>query len=91
MWPEELPSILWAYRTIVRTPTGETPFSLTYGIEAVIPVEVGLTSLRREFFDEQTNDNQLTENLDSLDEIRDQASERMAKYQQKIAEHYNQE
>ena len=75
----------------MRTPTGETSFSLTYGIEAVIPVEVGLTSLRREFFDEQTNDNQLTENLDSLDEIRDQASERMAKYQQKIAEHYNQE
>ena len=36
IWPEELPSILWAYRTIVRTPTGETPFWLTYGSEAVI-------------------------------------------------------
>ena len=37
IWPEELPSVLWAYRTTVRTPTGETPFRLTYGNEAVIP------------------------------------------------------
>ena len=55
-WPEELPNVLWAYRTTARTPMGGTPFNLTYGIEAVIPVEVGLTSLRREFFDEQDND-----------------------------------
>ena len=58
-WPEELPNVLWAYRTTMRTPTGETPFNLTYGTEAVIPVEVGLTSLKREFFDEQENNNQL--------------------------------
>ena len=44
LWPEELPNILWAYRTTARTPTGETPFRLTYGTEAVIPVEIGLTS-----------------------------------------------
>ena len=55
-WPEELPNVLWAYRTTARTPRGGTLFNLTYGIEAVIPVEVGLTSLRREFFDEQDND-----------------------------------
>ena len=38
MWVEELPSVLWAYQTIVRTPTKETPFKLTFSIEAVIPV-----------------------------------------------------
>ena len=80
-WPEELPSVLWAYRTTARTPIGETPFSLTYGTEAVIPVEVGLTSIRKEFFDEKINDDQLKQNLDCLDEVRDQASQRMAKYQ----------
>uniref|UniRef100_A0A2N9F0N5 Integrase catalytic domain-containing protein n=1 Tax=Fagus sylvatica TaxID=28930 RepID=A0A2N9F0N5_FAGSY len=37
LWVEELPSILWAYRTTVRVPTGETPFKLTFGTEAVIP------------------------------------------------------
>ena len=46
IWPEELPSILWAYKTTVRTPIGETPFKLTYGIEAVIPVKVGIANIR---------------------------------------------
>ena len=73
-WPEELPNVLWTYMTMARTPTGETPFNLTYGIEAVISVEVGLTSLRREFFDKQSNDDQLKQNLDFLDEVRDQAA-----------------
>ena len=45
-WSEELPSILWTYKTVVRTPIGETPFKLTYGTEAVIPVKVGVASIR---------------------------------------------
>ena len=56
IWPKELPSILWAYRTMTRTPTGETPFRLTYGSEAVIPAEVGLTSYRVRNHDENKND-----------------------------------
>jgi len=44
--PEELPNVLWAYRTTVRTPMGETPFRLTYGTEVVILVELGVTSIR---------------------------------------------
>ena len=55
-WPEELPNVLWAYRTTTRTPTRETPFRLTYGTEAVIPVEVGVTSTRRAAFSEKGND-----------------------------------
>ncbi|KAL5560877.1 hypothetical protein UlMin_030624 [Ulmus minor] len=45
-WVEELPRVLWAYRTTSRTTTGETPFSMTYGTEAVIPMEVGEPSFR---------------------------------------------
>ena len=89
-WPKELPNVLWAYWTTTRTPTREMPFNLTYGTEAVILVEVGLTSLRKEFFDEQSNDGKLKLNLDCLDEVRDQASQRMTKYQQKMTEYYNQ-
>ncbi|GJT09006.1 hypothetical protein Tco_0843468 [Tanacetum coccineum] len=37
----ELPNILWAHRTMLKTINGETPFSLTYGSEAVIPAEEG--------------------------------------------------
>ena len=51
---------------------------------------MGLISLRTEFFDEQSNDDKLKLNLDCLDEVRDHASQRMAKYQQKVAEYYNQ-
>ena len=40
IWPEELSSILWAYRTTAGTPTGETPFWLTYGSETVILAEI---------------------------------------------------
>ena len=41
-WADELPSVLWAYRTTPRRSTRETPFSLTYKTEAVIPAEVNL-------------------------------------------------
>ena len=67
-WPKELPNVLWAYRTTARTLTGETFFRLIYDTEAVIPVEVGITSIRREMFHEESNDDQLKVNLD---EVRD--------------------
>ena len=89
-WPKELSSVLWAYRITARTPTGETPFNLTYGTEEVIPVEIGFLSPRIEFFYEHNNDNQLKLNLDCLDEVSNQASQRMTKYQWKMAEYYNQ-
>ena len=54
-WLRELPNILWAYKTSARTTIGETPFRLTYGTEAVIPVEVEVTSIRRETFNEDSN------------------------------------
>ena len=63
-WPNELPN----------DPTRETPFNLTYVTEAVIIVEVGVTSIRRRFFDEEGNDDQLKMNLDCLDEVRTEAS-----------------
>ena len=43
-WPEELQNVLLAYRMTTRVPTGETPFRLTFGAEAIISVEVRLTS-----------------------------------------------
>ena len=60
--------------------TGETPFRLTYGTEAVIPVEVEITNIRRGFFQGGSNDNQLKVNLDGLNETREEASKKMTKY-----------
>ncbi|XP_057545841.1 uncharacterized protein LOC130824839 [Amaranthus tricolor] len=46
-WDEELPGILWASRTTIKDATGHTPFSLVYGSEAVLPVEIGVPSTRK--------------------------------------------
>ena len=45
-WSENLPFALWAYRTSFCTSTGATPYSLVYGMEAVLPVEIEMGSLR---------------------------------------------
>ena len=56
-----------------RTPIGETPFKLAFGTKALVPVEVSLSSLRREPFDEKTNDESRRLDLDCLDEVREDA------------------
>ena len=89
IWPEELPSILWAYITMTRTPTGETPFRLTYGNEAVIPVEIGLTSYKVDNHDEGRNDEAIRLQLDLVDEVRATVEQRLTWYQDCMAKHYN--
>ena len=59
IWLDELPSVLLAYRTTARTPTGETPFRLAYGIDAVILAEIGLTSYRVDSYSKETNEEEL--------------------------------
>ena len=88
-WTEELPNILWAYRTTPRRSTGETPFSLTYGAEAVIPIEVNLCSARVAGFDPIQNDGLMLEHLDWLEECREAATVRLTEYQQRLAQRYN--
>ena len=89
LWADELPGVLWAYRTTAKTSTGETPFSLAYGTEAVIPVECGIPSARYMWLNEGSNTDLLNHSLDAIDELRDKAHLRTALYQQKVAQHYN--
>ncbi|XP_075088619.1 uncharacterized protein LOC142170627 [Nicotiana tabacum] len=46
-WPELLPGVLWAYHTTTKISTGETPFSLVYGAETLISIEIGEPSTRK--------------------------------------------
>ena len=78
IWLDELPSVLWAYQTTVRTPTGKTPFRLTYGVDAVIPVEVGLTTYRVQNYMEDENEEAMCLKLDLVDEARATAEQRLA-------------
>ena len=45
-WLEKLPSVLWAYHTSFRTSIRATLYSLVYGMEVVLPVEIEMGSLR---------------------------------------------
>ena len=83
--------ILWAYRTIPRRSNGESPFSLTFGAEAVIPAEIGVPTLRRQlsFKNEDQNEELLNDSLDVLDGKQDRAPVRMANYKQSVAKYYN--
>ncbi|GJS73445.1 reverse transcriptase domain-containing protein [Tanacetum coccineum] len=73
-WIEELPHILWAHRTMNKSSHGDTPFSLTYGTEAVIPVEIRIPTYRTAVVDAAHNDEELRQNLDLLEERRERAA-----------------
>ena len=63
---EELLSVLWTHRTTVRKSTGETPFALAYGVEAVILLEVGMPTTRTTEFVVETNEEDMRKDLDLI-------------------------
>ena len=89
VWPDELPSVLWAYRTTVRTFTGETPFKLAYGSEAVILVKVHMANHRVTMYQDKDNEEQLRLNLDLIDEVRTNAEERTARSKNLMARQHD--
>ena len=70
-WVEELPHVLWTYRTTPCRSTKETPFSMIYGAKAVIPLETSFPTTRTSSFNSKDNDEQLTRNLDLIEEKRE--------------------
>ena len=76
--------MLWAHRTTPRRSTGESPFALAYGTDAVIPLEVGLPGVRTTAFQQGGNDEALAASLDFLPERREAASIRLAAYQREL-------
>ena len=72
-WVEELPHVLWTYRTTPRKSTRETPFSMTYGAEVVILLENGFPTMRTSTFTSDGNDELLKKILDLVEEQRENA------------------
>ena len=81
---EKLSHVLWTYRTTPRKSTRETPFSMTYGAEAIIPLENGFPTMRTGTFTSDGNDELLKKNLDLVEERRENAMVQLACYQHKL-------
>ncbi|XP_065023204.1 uncharacterized protein LOC135649035 [Musa acuminata AAA Group] len=88
-WIDELPSVLWALRTTPKTPTGESPYSLTFGTEAVLPSEVAVPTPRTAGYGEEASGEGLRSNLDLLEERRADAYRKTLSYKRAVARVYN--
>ena len=79
-WVDELPHVLWTYRTTLRRSMGETSFSMTYRAKAVIPLETRFPTLRTSLFTPGSNDSLLEKSLDLVEEQRENAMVQLAYY-----------
>ena len=88
-WVKELPHVLWAYRTTSRRSTGETPFSMSNGAEAVIPIKTGFPTSRTQSFNPSNNVELLEKSLDLIEERRESAMVQFVYYQHKLKQGYD--
>jgi hypothetical protein len=88
-WHKKLPSVLWALRTNINRATRDTPFSLIYGADAVLPPEIYLESARVAHFNEenQAKARELDSNL--LEEKCNTTLANVRKYQESLKHYYN--
>ncbi|XP_010495564.1 PREDICTED: endogenous retrovirus group K member 113 Pol protein-like [Camelina sativa] len=72
-WPVELQGVLWAIRTTPRRTTNETPFSLVYGVDAVVPADIEVPGVRTSLNPLRAEENEefLHDTLDTINERRD--------------------
>ena len=87
-WSEKLPFALWAYRTSFRTFIGATPYSLVYGMEVVLPVEIEMGSLRvalKQQIPKADWAQAQFDQLNLLDERRLRVADHVRAYQRKMA------
>ena len=77
---------MWAYRTTTKIATGFTPFQIIYGLEAVLPIECEIPSLKLtvELLPNSTEEEQRLLYLSHLDEIRRDATLANESHQKRI-------
>ena len=80
--------MLWAYKMTSWKPTGESPFALTYRIEAIIPIEIGMPTIRTGI-PEETSTEAIIKDLDMADELLEVAAICIASYQQRLESWHN--
>ena len=65
--------MIWSYHTTPQSTTHETPFSLVYGIDAMIPIEIAENTERVRSFEEELSEQGLRANLNTLEEVQELA------------------
>ena len=88
-WIEELPVVLWSLRTTPNRATRQTPFSLVYGAEAVIPTELIYGSPRVLAYDEVVQDQHWRDDTVLLEENRLRAATHAACDQQALRRYHS--
>ncbi|KAM1856895.1 hypothetical protein ACFX14_007071 [Malus domestica] len=91
-WHERISEALWVYRMTHRTPTQTTPYSLVYGMEAVLPLESQIPSLRmaiQEGLTDEENAKLRLQELETLDERRLEAQQHLECYQARLSKAFN--
>ncbi|XP_056176523.1 uncharacterized protein LOC130140629 [Syzygium oleosum] len=91
-WDSLLSTVLWAYRTSKRSSTGVSPYMLTYGQEAMLPVEITVQSLRVKLqggMSKEEYDELMYGNIDELGESRVIALEKLIAQKNRVAKAYN--
>lgn len=88
-WVDELPRVLWAYRSTKQRSTSETPFFLIYRTEEIIPPHITIPSMSNEVGIIDQNYEQIKVNIDLLEEERERAIVKVAAYQQHLTSYYN--
>ena len=88
-WADEVPAVLWSLRTTPNRATGETPFALVYGAEAVLPTELTYGSPRVQAYDEADQEQRRHDDVNLLEEIHSRAAVRAARYQQGLRRYHS--
>ena len=88
-WIDHLSAVLWSLRNTTNRATGETPFALVYGAEAVLPTELKHGSPRVRAYNEESQREVRIDDVNFLEEVRCQAVVRSARYQQGLRRYHS--
>jgi transposase InsO family protein len=87
-WIKELSSVLWVLRMTLSRAIGQTPFSLVYGSEAMLLIEIEHKSFRVQHYSEERSNDSQVDDLNRLEELREAVVIQLAKHQQAMRRYH---
>jgi hypothetical protein len=88
-WIKELPNALWGLRTQTSKPTGQSPYLLVYGSEAILPADIMWDSPAVEQYDKGILEDSRQVDIDVLEEAHCVALVQLARYLEGIRRYHD--